>query len=382
PKNSNQKNLFSCSFCSKKFARAPNFQKHLNSHQNIPQCHPCWYCQKGFSRKCVLVRHVKEVHQFDDKNRVRCPKCSKSFKFKTSLSNHLKIHNDEIFKCAVCGKVFKCKRYLNTHMQRHGESMHACKVCGKMFAAHVDVLKHNKVHRENFRCAKCKVVFKEMAGKIVHCCSESKKRKFRISDEMASDFVKTVRNAALNGRKYSVDEAMRLMSQTIPSSLCTEHILFSLSSRFDLKFYDLRKNNCPPPPPPSKSNLVKMGENATFEKSSFPATKTSLVIPKTALPEKSKVHWYLRLEDENKISTEIEMQTREVIEMIKESADKGFDNIKLIFNAENETKLMIAITKSMEEKGFKCWNCREIENERQSQYYSLNIEWGHLSASH
>nr|XP_018916154.1 PREDICTED: gastrula zinc finger protein XlCGF67.1-like [Bemisia tabaci] len=68
-----------------------------------------------------------------------CPKCSASYKFKTSWYNHMKLHSGQSwdhanrtqrFSCPVCGLSYKHKTNMYNHMKIHlGETY--CQICDK-----------------------------------------------------------------------------------------------------------------------------------------------------------------------------------------------------------------------------------------------------------
>ncbi|KAI8867614.1 hypothetical protein GQ42DRAFT_113129, partial [Ramicandelaber brevisporus] len=48
---------FSCSSCEKKFSRRHDLQRHMASVHNSDQMHACTTCKKSFSRRDALARH-------------------------------------------------------------------------------------------------------------------------------------------------------------------------------------------------------------------------------------------------------------------------------------------------------------------------------------
>ena len=53
----------------------------------------------------------------------KCKKCKKSFKFRTSLSNHEKTHlpinERKKYECSLCNKIYLSKKGFKTHMEGH-----------------------------------------------------------------------------------------------------------------------------------------------------------------------------------------------------------------------------------------------------------------------
>ena len=89
----------------------------------------CLYCQKTFTRKDSLQRHLllhTKLHQFT------CDKCDKTFTRKDLFDAHTRHHNAPKFKCDKCDKTFTTKSNLENHMKRH-DTQFNCNVCGKVF---------------------------------------------------------------------------------------------------------------------------------------------------------------------------------------------------------------------------------------------------------
>ena len=66
---------------------------------------------------------------------LQCITCSKSFKQKSHLDRHKKIHSDErSFSCGSCEKKFRSSNHLKTHELIHkDEKPFSCHFCGKKF---------------------------------------------------------------------------------------------------------------------------------------------------------------------------------------------------------------------------------------------------------
>ena len=65
-----------------------------------------------------------------------CNVCNKDFSHKCDLNRHLLIHTGEKpFMCGACNKGFSRKSDLNAHMRNHtGEKPFVCGVCSKGFS--------------------------------------------------------------------------------------------------------------------------------------------------------------------------------------------------------------------------------------------------------
>lgn len=75
----------------------------------------CDVCQKKYSSKAILKKHVK-VHGSDE---FRCKKCNKGFKSRGDMEKHVRLHYGyRPFSCRLCTNSFGGEAGLKTHMRR------------------------------------------------------------------------------------------------------------------------------------------------------------------------------------------------------------------------------------------------------------------------
>lgn len=81
------------------------------------QCVPCKYCSKSFKTKASIYQHVRHCHS--DSIKIACHVCGKGFKTNQNLKLHLnQVHSEERnFHCEICQKSFKVKQALRQHMR-------------------------------------------------------------------------------------------------------------------------------------------------------------------------------------------------------------------------------------------------------------------------
>ena len=91
----------------------------------------CIICNKYFSSKIYLKRHVTTVH--DEGKQHKCNVCSTIFGQKGALKIHFTtIHSDiKAYKCESCEKRFSRKNHLKTHSKTVQENIkaHKCNYC-------------------------------------------------------------------------------------------------------------------------------------------------------------------------------------------------------------------------------------------------------------
>ncbi|XP_077968817.1 uncharacterized protein LOC120343869 [Styela clava] len=162
-----------CRECGKVLSSYSNLKRHTLIHKPKRQF-KCKICNKKFTQKCHLTRHISTVHMGEKK--YSCDVCGKHFSEMSYVGKHyVALHAEpgtikmaikkkpRPFSCEVCGKRFLSKQSVKNHSVMHtGEKPYNCDVCSKGFAYKSDVKRHMLIHtRQNlvkkkpFACEIC-----------------------------------------------------------------------------------------------------------------------------------------------------------------------------------------------------------------------------------
>ena len=161
---------FKCTFpnCTKQYGCESNLIIHERTHTGIKPF-VCNICQKSFNENGHLKTHLRihsEIRAF------KCSLCDKKYKSKEALKEHIKINHYHIkmFNCIFCFKKFGTNSALKKHMIKHTkEKKFRCKFvgCGKCFTEKRNMEKHYKRHIQNSGQNTNKVKGKEIYFKII-----------------------------------------------------------------------------------------------------------------------------------------------------------------------------------------------------------------------
>lgn len=146
--------FYKCEHCGKAFTRNDSYREHLLIHSNLR--HKCGFCEKNFVQRSNLVRHER-IHT--GTKPYKCQFCEKTFSDKGAQKSHENVHTKaEFIDCEKCGKTFSRKAKLNRHMKSHSmEDVYKCQ-CGHICLDKYTFKMHQTTHQLN--CIPCDLTFK------------------------------------------------------------------------------------------------------------------------------------------------------------------------------------------------------------------------------
>ena len=151
-----------CEVCGASFTD----RKKLYMHRQNCQSTVCQLCGREVKRiKTHMMRH-------QENKRFKCPKCPKTFPFRTNLEQHLVYHNDERpHVCEVCGMRYREKSRLNDHLRTHtGLKPYKCTQCDAAFTRSRGLRDHQRVHtgEKPYGCHVCGRKFSSTGNLAAH----------------------------------------------------------------------------------------------------------------------------------------------------------------------------------------------------------------------
>ncbi|XP_058450473.1 zinc finger protein 883-like [Malaya genurostris] len=138
---------YACQLCNKSFRLPSTLTTHLKIH-NEERKYVCEECGSTFKRAEHLRVHVNGVHL--KRKPYSCEVCHKSFAQSGDRNVHMRRHmNEKPHQCTYCGKGFRLAKALRAHVRLHtGEKPFVCIICNMSFISYTALACHTQKHQE------------------------------------------------------------------------------------------------------------------------------------------------------------------------------------------------------------------------------------------
>ncbi|XP_052741863.1 zinc finger protein 25-like isoform X2 [Bicyclus anynana] len=193
-----KKGLFQCDYCQKQFSTKSSIRRHVSSHLNA-KTFPCIQCKKVFRKQLYLSAHITRQHP-DWGQHYMCNLCDKPFLLRENLIAHMASHTntETMFKCIYCKEKYSNQIDLIQHEKQHLVSgLYDCIICEQSFDCRNKLTMHFKTHLrvKDFICQHCGKEFLRMnsmrrhvqishAGIRIQCAICKKYLKGHLSEHM------------------------------------------------------------------------------------------------------------------------------------------------------------------------------------------------------
>ncbi|KAH3694695.1 zinc finger protein 271-like [Dreissena polymorpha] len=175
--------FYKCLICQRLCDTKYHVKRHILSHGGSLKPFQCDQCDKSFSQKCDLNRHLN-VH--NTARNFTCSVCGKSFKRSDYLAKHERQYCGVLkpFKCQKCHKGFEDENQVRVHtcMDKNNATLFACENCPETFNTVDALVEHRKAHMKvetDFQCSKCGKKFTEFMAYVDHFKNHSGERPYR-----------------------------------------------------------------------------------------------------------------------------------------------------------------------------------------------------------
>jgi len=142
---------FPCPKCSKSYEYKSWLDRHFSTVHS--KMFPCQFCPKYFNRKYKLQMHTQE---HTGPKKYKCTQCNNTYNDSSNLTTHRKLKHDpnhEDIECVKCGETFTYQRNLRYHMNTHENiKPFKCTICAESFTSPSFLSKHKKkMHCLNYK---------------------------------------------------------------------------------------------------------------------------------------------------------------------------------------------------------------------------------------
>lgn len=127
---------YKCDQCFKEYTKSKHLARHRRTHLEKKRCNECREICSNYAE------HMLKMHGIDLPRPFECDICKKSYRTKSNIQSHMRIHRPSSrVACTVCPKTFCFGTDLRKHMRTHSQNRSIiCDICGDAFKS-ADTLK-------------------------------------------------------------------------------------------------------------------------------------------------------------------------------------------------------------------------------------------------
>ena len=190
---------FECKLCNSKFGLKARLNRHIKEVHEKQNRQTCSLCGSTFSHIGNLNVHIASVHEgkkskYDEEKPFKCPICNAAFTQSGCINRHIaSVHNGKkTFKCSQCEATFTRKPDMNRHIAsvHEGKKPYNCQICYRDFTRieklNNHILKVHEEGKETFKCSMCNAMFSKLPNLTRHFAS--------VHEEMVPNFEEKVTN--------------------------------------------------------------------------------------------------------------------------------------------------------------------------------------------
>ncbi len=182
-----------CKTCFSLFSNIGNLNHHILDVHNpdAARIHKCEFCTKSYKKRLLLDDHIAAVHQ--GKRKYGCRICNATFTCMGNRGRHEKsVHGsqEKKFKCTQCSRAYLNEANLKRHFKTHtGIKEFVCLECNDAFFTKCELKRHNLKHSriKDHKCHICNAAYgargalkqhlanKHNIEKIIYSCNRCQK---------------------------------------------------------------------------------------------------------------------------------------------------------------------------------------------------------------
>jgi len=203
----------------------------------------CDKCNKVFTTKSDLKRHIKHVH--DKIKDIKCDKCEYTCSTNTRLKLHIKSVHEKIkdFKCDKCHYMCSTNGDLKQHIKQVHDKIKnfKCDVCSYTCSTKDNLRQHIKqVHEKikDIKCSKCDYVCSSnscLKRHIKNIHDKIKDVKCNKCDYTCSNMDNLTRHIKIMHERPKMDKRMSLNEAIIFNYLTKNNIIFEQEKKYNLR---------------------------------------------------------------------------------------------------------------------------------------------------